>query len=76
MASRWTKNFCLPESMANNVSQAARMEKSARLRANGKRADVIRRRLSQIDMEPDGTKPNCRKDPQPGFTIARSVEPV
>jgi hypothetical protein len=31
-----------------------------------------------MDIEPEGTKPNCRKDPQPGFTftIAHSEEPV
>ena len=42
----------------------------------GEAADAVKRRLPPIDMEPDGTKPNCRKDPQPGFTIARSEEPV
>ena len=37
---------------------------------------AIRPRLPPIDMEPDGTKPNCRTDPQPDFTIARSEDPV
>jgi len=35
----------------------------------GEAADAVRRRLPPIDMEPDGTKPNSKKDPQPGFTI-------
>jgi hypothetical protein len=32
--------------------------------------------LPPIDMESDGTKPDCRKEPQPGLTIDCSEEPV
>jgi hypothetical protein len=39
-------------------------------------ADAVRRRLPPIDMESDGTKPDCRKEPQPGLTIDCSEEPV
>jgi hypothetical protein len=39
-------------------------------------ADAVRRRLPPIDMESVGTKPNCRKEPLPGLTIACFEEPV
>jgi len=32
--------------------------------------------LAAIEMESVGTKPNCRKEPLPGLTIACFEEPV
>jgi len=55
--------------MANNFSQAERMEKCAAPESQLEAADAVQRRLPPIDMESDGTKPDCRKEPQPGLTI-------
>ncbi len=64
--------------MANNFSQAERIT-YGEVRAPESQleaADAVRHRLPPIDMEPDGTKPDCRKKPQPGLTIDCSEEPV
>ena len=62
--------------MANNFFPSRTHGEERAPVSQGEAADAIRRHLPPIDIEPDGTKANCRKDPQPGFTIARSEEPV
>ena len=36
-------------------------------------AGTFRHRLPSIDIEPEGTKPNCRKNPQPGSPTPGSL---